>query len=77
MMKIYPEKRPSTTQEALKILKEFQSQVVKQQFVRSLHTWLPVSNEWPLLQEEAMRQEGTLRDELFKLVEYWQDALPE
>jgi len=65
--------RPSSAQEAIRLLRRFGLDSVKVQYIRALRSWLPSSSEWDVLIEEADAAKGQVRDELYKLAELWQD----
>ena len=66
--------RPRSALEAIQTLRSLRSHWGRQRFVRILPDWVPVGTDWETLVGVAEQYEGSIRDELYKLAEIWQDS---
>jgi len=74
MMIVRPNRRPQFAKDAVEILGNIQTNIVKIQYVKSLAKWLTPREEWEYLLSAAEKEAGLTRDVLFQLSELWQDA---
>lgn len=68
-----PTHRPQSTEDAMKKLSSFATLEIKILYIKQLQSWLSNSKDWQIIFIEAKRHEVAVQDELYKLIEIWQD----
>jgi|WetSurMetagenome_2_1015567.scaffolds.fasta_scaffold33250_1 hypothetical protein len=68
--------KPKTTKEAAEILHKFKTDFVRILYIRKLHSWLPNGDDSDskVLKDASLKYHGTICDEIFKLLEIWEDS---
>lgn len=69
-------RRPKTTIEAIDLLSSLKSDKGRVQYLRALFKWLPNGKEPERFLEEANRYSPSVKDQMGKLAEIWEDSLP-
>ena len=76
------DRRPNTTDEAIKLLHSFKSDWGREQYAKALLKWMPIGEDPKQIIEEAnnIRSSGTysvyVTDALYALAESWEDSVP-
>lgn len=72
---VLPDDRPSTALEAIEIIRNFKSDLVKIQYVSALFKWIPLGKDPQVLIEEARQYDNIISDKLCQLAEIWEDSM--
>ena len=72
---VIPDDRPSTALEAIEIIRNFKSDLVKIQYVSALFKWIPLGKDPQVLIEEARQYDNIISDKLCQLAEIWEDSM--
>jgi hypothetical protein len=67
-------RRPKSVADAMEILDMISVDIYRIQYIRMLQAWFPSVSNSDLVRQKADTHKGRVRDELYKLVEIWQDA---
>lgn len=68
--------QPSTLSDSMKILSGFKTDYYKQQYIIQLPKWIPFDQDIDVLIREAENNTSGTKDELFKIVEYYEKISP-
>lgn len=67
--------RPSSSENAIHVLNSFKTDEAKTQYIYKLFEWLPREADIELFTQEAEKNNGEIKDLLFKLVEFLESSI--